>query len=123
MSDGFRLSENIYFAQVGLQIGAAKVTDYARRFGIGSTPALDIAAAKGQLSDSGTIDRPTLLADTSYGQGQLLVSPLQMALVYAAIANGGGMPAAHHATEVRDAAGHAARQIAPGAVGQVISPA
>src|SRR5213076_1597422 len=75
MSDGFRLSENIYFAQVGLQIGAAKLTDYAKRFGIGSTPNLDLPAAKGQLSDSGSIDRPTLLADTSYGQGELLVEP------------------------------------------------
>jgi peptidoglycan glycosyltransferase len=123
MSDGFRLSENIYFAQVGLQIGAAKLTDYARRFGIGSTPVLDLPAAKGQLSDSGSIDRPTLLADTSYGQGELLVSPLQMALVYAAIANGGVMPTAHYATEVRDAEGHVIRSIAPGPVGQIISPA
>jgi peptidoglycan glycosyltransferase len=61
MADGFRLSENIYFAQVGLQIGAAKLTDYARRFGIGSRPNLDLAAARGQI---GSIDRPTLLADT-----------------------------------------------------------
>ena len=123
MSDGFRLSENIYFAQVGLQIGGAKLTDYAKRFGIGSTPNLDLPAAKGQLSDSGSIDRPTLLADTSYGQGELLVSPLQMALIYATIANGGVMPTAHYATEVRDAEGHVVRQIAPGPQGQVISPA
>jgi peptidoglycan glycosyltransferase len=122
MSDGFRLSENIYFAQVGLQIGAPKLTDYAKRFGIGSTPNLDLPAAKGQLSDSGAIDRPTLLADTSYGQGELLVSPLQMALIYATIANGGVMPTAHYATEVRDAQGHVVRQIAPGAQAQVISP-
>ncbi len=79
MSDGFRPSENIYFAQVGLQIGAAKL--------------------------------------------KLLVSPLQMALVYAAIANGGVMPTAHYATEVRDAEGHVVRQVAPGPVGQVISRA
>jgi peptidoglycan glycosyltransferase len=123
MADGFRLSENIYFAQVGLQIGAAKLTDYARRFGVGATPKLDLPAGKGQLSESGSIDRPTLLADTSYGQGELLVSPLQMALVYAAIANGGVMPTAHYATEVRDSEGHVVRAIAPGPVGQVISPA
>lgn len=122
MADGFRLSENIYFAQVALQIGAPKLTEYARRFGIGSTPTLDLPAAKGQLSDSGSIDRPTLLADTSYGQGELLVSPLQMALVYAAIANGGVMPTARYATEVRDGEGRVVRQIAPGPVGQVISP-
>jgi penicillin-binding protein A len=122
MADGFRLSENIYFAQVGLQIGAAKLTDYARRFGVGATPQLDLPAAKGQLSESGSLDRPTLLADTSYGQGELLVSPLQMALIYAAIANGGVMPTAHYATEVRDSEGHVVRSIAPGPMGQVISP-
>jgi peptidoglycan glycosyltransferase len=122
MADGFRLSENIYFAQVGLQIGAARLTDYAKRFGIASTPKVDLPAGRGQLSGDGTIDRPTLLADTSYGQGQLLVSPLQMALVYAAIANGGVMPTPHYATGVRDAEGHVVRTIEPGPAGQVVSP-
>jgi len=121
MSDGFRLSENIYFAQVGLQIGAAKLSDYARRFGVGAAPKLDLPAARGQLSDDGSIDRPTLLADTSYGQGQLLVSPLQMALIYATIANSGVMPTPHYTAEVRDADGRVVRSIAPGPVGQVIS--
>src|SRR5437762_1471900 len=46
-----------------------------------------------------------------------------MALIYATIANGGVMPTAHYATEVRDAEGHVVRQIAPGPQGQVISPA
>jgi peptidoglycan glycosyltransferase len=45
-----------------------------------------------------------------------------MALVYATIANGGVMPTAHYATEVRDAEGHVVRQNVPGPVGQVISP-
>ena len=121
MSDGFRLSENIYFAQVGLQIGGGKLAEYAKRFGIGATPKVDLAAAKGQLSDSGVLERPTLVADTSYGQGELLVSPLQMALIYAAIANGGVMPTPHYATEVRDADGHVVRLVAPGPQGQVIS--
>src|SRR5207237_6173660 len=104
------------------QMVGAQRSGHAKRFGIGSRPNLDLPAAKGQLSDSGSIDRPTLLADTSYGQGELLVSPLQMALIYATIANGGVMPTAHYATEVRDADGHVVRQIAPGAQGQVISP-
>src|SRR5207302_653928 len=40
MADGFRLSENIYFAQVGLAIGSARLTDYAKRFGVGAAPKL-----------------------------------------------------------------------------------
>src|SRR2546428_5011236 len=121
MSDGFRLSENIYFAQVGLQIGGGKLAEYAKRFGIGTAPKVDLPAAKGQLSGSGLLDRPTLVADTSYGQGELLVSPLQMALIYATIANGGVMPTPHSATGGRAAERHLVGPVAPGAQGQVIS--
>jgi peptidoglycan glycosyltransferase len=122
MADAYRLSENIYFAKIGLQIGGQKIAEYAQRFGIGSPSRCDIAAAKGQLSRTGALDRPTLIADTSYGQGELLVSPLQMALVAATIGMGGVMPTPHYATEVRDAAGHVIRAIAPGPIGQVIAP-
>ena len=122
MADGYRLSENIYFAKIGLQIGGAKLAEYAQRFGIGSAPKCDVAAAKGQLSNTGSLDRPTLIADTSYGQGELLVSPLQMALVAAAIGRGGVMPTPHYATAVRDSAGNTIRTVAPGAAGQVIRP-
>jgi peptidoglycan glycosyltransferase len=122
MADGYRLSENIYFAKVGLQIGGAKIAEYAQRFGIGSPTRCDITSSKGQLSRTGALDRPTLIADTAYGQGELLVSPLQMALVAATIGMGGVMPTPHYATEVRDSSGHPIRVIAPGASGQVIRP-
>jgi peptidoglycan glycosyltransferase len=122
MADAFRLSENIYFAKIGLQIGGPRLAEYAQRFGIGSAPRCDIAVAKGQLSRTGALDRPTLIADTSYGQGELLASPLQMALVAASIGMGGVMPTPHYATEVRDAEGHAIRVVAPGPSGQVIAP-
>jgi penicillin-binding protein A len=122
MADGYRLSENIYFAQIGLQVGGGKLAEYAQRFGIGAQPRCDIAAAKGQLSNTGSLDRPTLVADTSYGQGELLTSPLQMALVAATIGRAGVMPTPHYALEVRDAAGNTIRTIAPGAAGQVVRP-
>lgn len=120
MADAFRLSENIYFAKVGLQIGGQKIAEYAQRFGIGSSTRCDIPSGRGQVSRTGQLDRPTLIADTSYGQGELLASPLQMALVAASIGMGGVMPTPHYATEVRDAQGHAIRVIAPGPSGQVI---
>ena len=122
MADGYRLSENIYFAKIGLQVGGPKLAEYAQRFGIGAAPRCDVAVAKGQLSNTGALDRPTLVADTSYGQGELLVSPLQMALVAAAIGRGGVMPTPHYALEVRDSAGNVIRTIAPGASGQVVRP-
>jgi len=122
LSLAMQRSENIYFAKVGLQIGGARLAEYAGKFGIGTAPRCDLPAARGQLSNSGALDRPTLLADTAYGQGELLVSPLQMALVAATIANGGVMPTPHYATAVKDASGAVIRLIEPGPVGQVIRP-
>ncbi|CAN5184318.1 penicillin-binding transpeptidase domain-containing protein [soil metagenome] len=122
LSLALQRSENIYFAKVGLQLGAATLADYAGRFGIASAPRLDLPAARGQLSRSGTLERPTLLADTAYGQGELLVSPLQMALVAATIARGGVMPTPHYVVAVKDAAGNIVRNVDPGPVGQIIQP-
>lgn len=122
MADAYRLSENIYFAKLGLQVGGQRLAEYAQRFGIGAAPKCDIGAARGQLSNTGTLDRPTIVADTSYGQGELLASPLQLALVAAAIGNSGVMPTPHYATSVRDAAGNTIRTVAPAPAGQVIRP-
>ncbi|HEV2250083.1 MAG TPA: penicillin-binding protein 2 [Candidatus Limnocylindria bacterium] len=123
MSLAFQRSENIYFAKVGLTIGAQKLALMAQKFGIGHAPALDLPAAKGQLSNNGQLDRPTLLADTSYGQGELLTSPLQMAMVAATVANHGVQVQPHYATEIRDGSGGILRTIGGGAPDQIISPA
>jgi len=120
MSLAFQRSENIYFAKVGLQTGGQRLADTAARFGIGAAPRCDLAAAKGQISGNGQLDRPILVADTSFGQGELQVSPLQMALVAATIARGGSLPIPHYATAVLDARGDVLRLIDPGAAGQVI---
>ena len=122
MSLAFQRSENIYFAKVGLQAGGQRLADMAARFGIGAAPRCDLPAAKGQISDNGQLDRPILVADTSFGQGELLVSPLQMALVAATIARGGSLPIPHYATAVLDARGEVLRLVDPGAAGQVIQP-
>jgi len=123
MALAFQRSENIYFAKVGLTIGGAKLAEYAKKFGLGHAPALDLAAAKGQISNNGSLDRPTLVADTSYGQGQLLVSPLQMALVAATVGNHGVQVQPHYATEIRDPSGGVLRIVGPGAGDQIISAA
>lgn len=122
MNLAFIRSENIYFAKLALQIGADKLEEYASRFGIGTAPKCELDAARGQLSNSGQLDRPILLADTAFGQGELLVTPLQMALVAATIARGGSMPTPHYATQVLSPTGDPLRLIQPGAAAQVINP-
>jgi peptidoglycan glycosyltransferase len=122
LNTAFALSENIYFAKAGLATGGQRLAEYASRFGIGSAPRCELSAAKGQVSVNGQLDRPILVADTSFGQGELLVSPLQMALVAATIARGGSLPTPHYATAVLDARGDPLRLVEPGAAGQVIRP-
>jgi len=122
MALGFQRSENIYFAKLGLQLGGPKLADYARKLGVGKAPPLDLPAGAGQLSKNGALDRPTLVADTSFGQGELLVSPLQMALMAATIARGGITVEPHYATAVRDPSGGILRTVTGGTGDQVIRP-
>ncbi|HXR31913.1 MAG TPA: penicillin-binding protein 2 [Solirubrobacterales bacterium] len=88
-------SVNTWFAQLGQQIGQDTLFEYMDRFGFNTKPAIDLPA--NQLSTSGLFDGEDLLtrndpidlARTAIGQERLLVTPLQMAEVAAAIANGG----------------------------------
>lgn len=90
LEDGLAYSLNVVFAQVGLELGARGLRDYADRFGFGSGIPFDLPVARSQIEGSdGFLDSPPALAETSFGQGQLLVTPLHMAIVAAGIANGG----------------------------------
>ncbi|MHB9290932.1 penicillin-binding protein PBP4(5) [Latilactobacillus curvatus] len=83
-------SDNIWFAQTALKMGAsAYLKGLAPLFKTQAT--LPITQNKAQISNSGKLASDTLLADTAYGQGQLLLSPIQQAAMYSSIANGGVM--------------------------------
>ncbi|WP_446839158.1 penicillin-binding protein PBP4(5) [Lacticaseibacillus paracasei] len=83
-------SDNIWFAQVALKMGAsAYLKGLAPLF---KTQAdLPLTMKKAQISNSGKLASETLLADTAYGQGQLLLSPIEQAAMYSTIASGGTM--------------------------------
>ncbi|WP_369526587.1 penicillin-binding transpeptidase domain-containing protein [Lacticaseibacillus paracasei] len=83
-------SDNIWFAQVALKMGvSAYLKGLAPLF---KTQAdLPLTMKKAQISNSGKLASETLLADTAYGQGQLLLSPIEQAAMYSTIANGGTM--------------------------------
>lgn len=83
-------SDNIWFAQTALKMGAsAYLKGLAPLFKTQAT--LPVTQNKVQISNSGKLATDTLLADTAYGQGQLLLSPIQQAAMYSSIANGGVM--------------------------------
>ena len=83
-------SDNIWFAQVALKMGASAYLKGLEPL-FKTQADLPLTMKKAQISNSGKLASETLLADTAYGQGQLLLSPIEQAAMYSAIANGGTM--------------------------------
>ena len=84
-------SDNIYFAQAALQIGATTITHGLDKLKFNENIDFALNLSKSQYANEGTIDQETLLADTGYGQGELLVNPIHMASIYSAFSNNGNM--------------------------------
>ncbi len=92
LRDALAFSLNVVFAQIGLALGADDLWRYAERFGFGVEIPFDLPVARGQVASSRAfLESAPALADTGFGQGELLATPLQMAMVAAAIANDGAM--------------------------------
>ena len=88
-----------------VQASASVLEDYARRFGFGRAIPFDLPIEVGQVKNAETQWTPELLVQTAFGQGELDVTPMQMALVVAAVANGGHMPTPYVAAELRSGDG------------------
>lgn len=90
LDDAILYSDNIYFAMQALRAGAAAFERGASAFGIGEALPIEYPFNRTQLANQG-LARETLLADTGYGQGEILVSTLNMALIYSTLANEGNL--------------------------------
>lgn len=93
------VSSNTYFATRTAKIGASQFLDAARRFGFGQAIPLDELKSTVNVIRTSTISRGGVpsslnlgqLMDSAYGQAEVQVTPLHMALIGAAIANDGQM--------------------------------
>ncbi len=86
IATALRLSCNIPFAQIGAQVGEARLRDYAEAFGFGATIEIPMASTP-SIFPSG-LDEAQLMM-SSFGQFDVRVTPLQVAMISSAIANGG----------------------------------
>ncbi len=89
-------SDNIFFAQATLKTGKEKYIENLKKLGFGEDfgekIGFPLRLKTSQFSNrNGTIDTEIKLADTGYGQGDLLVNPILMASIYSAFANDGKM--------------------------------
>lgn len=90
LTEAFGWSLNVVFAQIGLELGGDALADAARGWGWESTIPFDLPIEPSRVSVTpGFLDDPVAVAETAFGQGELLASPLQMALVAAGVANDG----------------------------------
>jgi peptidoglycan glycosyltransferase len=105
LADAYAGSCNAAFAQLGLRLGSQRLGDYARRFGLESELPIDIPslASKLTISPNATFN-PISLAATAFGQGQLQVTPLQLAETAATVADGGVAPKLYVEKQVQNGA-------------------
>lgn len=89
LEKAFSVSSNQVFCNIGFDLGSEKVLDIAKRFGIETETEFDLKVAKSRIEYKKMTDTDAALV--SIGQGQLLTTPMQMAMICSAVANGGSL--------------------------------
>lgn len=84
-------SDNIYFAKAALHMGSQVLKEEFDRLGFQETVPFDIQMTESSYSNSGDFDSEIQLADTGYGQGQMMMNPLHLACLYSAFVNEGNV--------------------------------
>lgn len=87
--DAVKYSDNIYFADKAIKIGKENYIKGCEKFGIGEEIPFEYPMQTSQISNDKKLENEILLADTGYGQGQVLMSPLNVAMSYSTLGNEG----------------------------------
>jgi penicillin-binding protein A len=129
LDDALTNSVNTWFAQVGERVGEDTLFEYMDKFGFNTTPAIDLPSE--QLATSGIVDLesgdvlsrndPIDIARVAIGQERLLATPLQMAEVAAAVANGGSLMKPQIWSRVVDPDGRVVDELDPSEFSRPIS--
>lgn len=127
----FQHSVNSVFCNIGKHIGAATILAYAKKFGFYKTPPLETPANErrpsGLYKNSKLWDpkNPATQVDPgrlAFGQSSLAVTPLQMAMVAATVANGGVVPKPYVVQKITASDGSTVRTTRPSNLGRAIKP-
>ena len=120
---GFIQSCNTTFAQIGMEVGADKMRQQADLFGFNRSVPTDIATATSVFPPAADFEgAQSSLAQASIGQFDVRVSPLQMAMVAAGVANDGLVMQPYLVAEVLDGKGRRVHLAQPRAYSQALSP-
>jgi penicillin-binding protein 2 len=122
-----QVSSDVFFYTLGLDMwNSGDLQHWAHKLGIGRPSGLDLPGVpdgllpsqswRNKLYAEGETDRPWSAGDNiqlATGQGDLQTNPLQMAIAYATLANGGTVVTPHVGLQVDDAAGRVMREFEP----------
>ena len=129
LTRALQVSSDVFFYTLGIEAeseGGELIQGWAEDLGLGESSGIDLPAEvegnvpseewRNELYREGTFNRPWTLGDNinfSVGQGDLLSNPLQMAVAFAAVANGGDVVRPHLGDTVEDPIGRTLQEIAP----------
>jgi penicillin-binding protein A len=131
MTTALTHSVNVYFAQVGEELGTDTMVEYMKRFGFYSDPELDYPDSQMAPSGAYNSDGNLVTSDFDVGrvaigqggaEGQDLTTPLQMAEVAATVANGGRLMQPTFVQQVTDPDGRVTQKLTPHVQSTAISP-
>jgi penicillin-binding protein 2 len=122
-----QVSDDVFFYTLGLDMWKTNdLQEWAHKLGIGRPTGIDIPVNtagllpskhwRDQLFKEGETERPWSAGDNiqlATGQGDLQTNPLQMAIAYAALGNGGTIVTPHVGMEIEDAAGRVLKEFDP----------
>ena len=86
-----KYSDNIYFAKAALKIGTNTLIEQFKKIGFNTEVSNELSVSKSQYGNNGKITSEAQLANTGYGQGEVLINPIHMASIYSAFVNNGNM--------------------------------
>lgn len=121
---GYMFSLNAVFAQMGVQLGPDDIRNYAGKFGFGQEIPFDLKTSASQVeSTKDYLTSRVAQAETGFGQGQLQVTPLNAALIAAAMGRGDGiMPKPYLVQSIKTPNGQLIKETQPSNWLQTVRP-
>ena len=95
LKNALTYSDNVYFARSALNIGKDNLFKYYKKLNIGSKIPFELSLNRSQYINKNQKVNDQLIADSGYGQGQILMNPLQLASIYSSFINNGSIYRPH----------------------------
>ena len=95
LKNAITYSDNVYFARSALNIGKDNLFKYYKNLKIGEKIPFELSLNRSQYINKNQKANDQLIGDSGYGQGQILMNPLQLASIYSAFVNNGSIYQPH----------------------------